>query len=157
MTHGSILSCLQSETKDKPKHPYNKCFQCEDKPPRKGSLYCSNECQTKHAKFNVPVGILKVTVDKVILHDISSSLITLFSLIVSHQDYQPFWWHLLNLGYTKTTSFFVLKLGKAVEIKYNKITLLYSGMNWSILISKSMWLLVMLEFNRLFKIVILYF
>ena len=90
LTHGSILSCLQSETKDKPKHPYNKCFQCEDKPPRKGSLYCSNECQTKHAKFNVPVGILKVTVDKVILHDISSSLITLFSLIVTHQDYQPF-------------------------------------------------------------------
>ncbi|KAL4218462.1 Death-inducer obliterator 1 [Mactra antiquata] len=49
------------EQKDKPKQPYNKCFACNVRPPRRDSVYCSDECRLKHAKHNVVTGILKVT------------------------------------------------------------------------------------------------
>ncbi|XP_053382653.1 death-inducer obliterator 1-like isoform X2 [Mercenaria mercenaria] len=50
----------ENEAKDKPKQPYNKCFTCNLKSPRKDSLYCSDECRAKHSKHNVVPGILKV-------------------------------------------------------------------------------------------------
>ncbi|XP_052241831.1 death-inducer obliterator 1-like isoform X2 [Dreissena polymorpha] len=50
----------ETEQKDKPKHvSIETCFACQVKSPRRGSLYCSEECQETHAKHNIPEGILK--------------------------------------------------------------------------------------------------
>jgi len=62
----SLQSGQQEKVKDKPASTSNLCFACKKRPPKKGTMYCSDDCMLSHAKHNVKPSILKKSLEKVV-------------------------------------------------------------------------------------------